>query len=309
MKKSHKVINIILINICLFLLIGLTLSVVMRNFLNQKNIYDTIKNNDMSFFLNDLNEDKQLLLDEIKETFKILGLKDNTIEEVLNSDGTKNFISIYLSNTLNYFFKNEKEIPIKKEDLKNLIQSNMSIIESNLSQKEKDYINKYEQQLYNYIDEHADEIIGFFPMPEQLLNQVNQQEVMLNSNVSLQDVTKTISTLISLQFIYLLIAIITLIVIILIIINRFNYKWADCLKKITLSYSFIMIALEILLGTVIKSMAINISKSTSPILNYLVNNISQKIWIWIITAITLTIIFYVLLKREEKKNNHEKIYN
>ena len=231
-----------------------------------------------------------------------MGIPKNAIEEVLNSKGTKNFISTYIANTVDYLFqKQDEEIPLTKEDLVNLLKSNIDIIQSELPEEEKSYLNNYEEKLYNYIEENDEEILKFFPTPKEILNKVDQEQITIIKNFNLKDLTTFISTIINNKTIYIIIFSLIILEIILIIMNYKKALWSKYLFLTSIIYSFIMIFIEIIISTIIKTDILNKAKGANTIINYLLNAICKYVWVGILIAIFVSIISYIIYKRKRKE--------
>ena len=303
MKKLKTFGAFLLSIICIIALFAFTACFTIGHYLNGDTIKQLITNNDFSTVLNDLYQDNEEILDDTKEVFKALNIPEDAIEQVINSDATKNFIGIYASNTVDALFGEEEEKVLTKDDLKALIKDNLDIIQQQMPSEEREFLESYENQAYDYIDLYGDEIISYFPTPKEIMGNVDQSQIVLYENVSLKDVIDFINLITSVKFLMMFVLVILGTLLLIYLLKR-KVRWARYYTFIFAFYSFIMIAIEIVLLTVFKGTIMESLKEFATIANYLINGLSKTIWMFIIPSLIIAIASYIFYrkKRELIKN-------
>ncbi len=298
MKKLKTFLAFILSIICICLLIGFTACYTISHYVSGETIKKMITDNDFSTVLNDLYQENEEILEGTKQVFEALNIPSDAIEQVINSDATKNFIGIYASNTVDALFGNEEEKVLTKEDLKSLIKDNLDIIQQQMPSEEKEFLENYENIAYDYIDEHGDEIISYFPTPKEIFGEVDQSKIKVYNDISLKQVIDFINLITSLKFL-IIYSLIILFVLLLIYLLKRKVRWARYYTGVFTTYSFIMIFVEVILLTVMKSTIMNELESFSTIVNYLINGLSKTIWMFIIPSLIIAIICYCFYRKKK----------
>lgn len=293
--------SIILVVICLIGLFIFTGSYVLKRELSEDVIQNAIVDNDFSVFLDDVMKNNQELVETSEEIFKALSMPEDSITRVINSDATKKFIGAYVSNTIDTIFSNDsKELSITIDDFKNLFKENIDILQSELPENEREFLESYEEKGYEYIDEHQDELLKMLPQPKDVIEKLDLTNVKINDKYNLNDLISFISFIRSTKFLMeIILVIVVLMVIIFLLKRRKALKYYSVLFGI---YSFLMIVCQVIILTVIKSAFMSSLEGTEVIVNYLVNGLSKTIWLCLLPTILLTIIFAVLYKKFKLKN-------
>ena len=308
MTKFKTFIAAILSVLVIIALIGFTGCYTIKHHINSEMIKQTITDNDFSGFLDNVYQEHQDLLENTKEVFNILHLPEDAIEQIINTDATKNFLGIYVANSVDAILGEKTTHFLTKEDLKSLLKDNLDILQQNMPSEEKNFLENYENKAYEYPDIHGDEIISYFPNPQDILKEVNQDEIKITGNISLKDAITILNFISNSQFL-LIYAISILIILLLIYLLKRPIQWSKYFTFIFTSYAFIMIAVEIIILTIIKKIFMNELDNIKNIINYLINGVSKTLWLFIIPAIILAIISYIFYRKKKEILKHAQVSN
>lgn len=280
----------------------LTTSFLLKQNLHEAEIASYLKANDLSFVLKNTDGTENSLIKDTREMLEKIGVPNETIENVMNSEATKEFMSQYITDVLFYLiYGEEKTTSITIDNIKTLAKENFNVIEETLSAKGLTFTEEQKTKMNRLIDEYAIDIMNFFPTANVLLGKLNQSEVPFYKNITLKDITSMIALMTSNPYILSLIAILMGSGLIIIFCNFKQRKTWHYFKLATLSYAFFLIFVEILLGTVVKNTLMLKLESAKEFINYMVNALSKNIWLFILIALLLSIIF-AKLEKGRKKN-------
>lgn len=293
MRIIKFILNLLLSILCIFSLTIFSLSTTLKKHIDKDYVQSIIHDMDLSLILEQQNIE---IVNTIGEVLKLVGVPEESIDAVVNSKPTKDFIGVYASNCITYLLYDE-EILITKDDIKQLLENNFNIIEDSLADKEQLIFKYLKEMIIEYIDSHGDELAAKFPSPKEVLK---NGDIEIYSGISLKDLSKKISFAISDKVIVssIIVAIISLLS--LIILNLSKRRWAKKLSIVFILYSLIILGIEFIIQTskvlLIDDTDVN-SKAIINIFNSFSNMISYSLFISIILSITLFII-YKLRKKE-----------
>lgn len=291
-----KFLNIILSLIIIILLtIILTLSTLLKSQISHNNISKIVNKIDIQELINNVSTQDTDILSGIKETLNDIGIPENFVEKALNTEPTKNFVSTYLNNTVEYYLNN-KENNITITDIKDLVKSNLVILEDDLPVQNQQYLKQFEQNIYDYIDNNQEEILNNFPSPKKLLENVDLSQVKIQENISLQDMFQGISFFISNNFIMILSFVIIIFLTILILLNRHNFKWAKIIGINSLIYCLLIFILQLSI-----SFALNMVDIDNDIIKLIFQSLKNNLLIYIISSLIISIILLVISKLKKQK--------
>ena len=306
MKVLKSFITFLLIVLGVCLVCTTTVVVILKQQLSSTKIKETLKKTDMSPIVEKLEADENPVLEETEKILKTVGLPKSTIPDVLNSDGTKTFISNYLASAVDYVVENKDGVPITKEDLKKLLDDNINVIEKSLSKQNKEFGEEDKEVLYKYVDEYGDEVISAFPKPKEIIEQVEKQGVNVSNGVSLKQAINTLSTVLNTKTVILLIVGIILDIALIVVLNFKNHRWPKHLSIITFLYMIFLILVQIMFTIAKKLELFDMFGSFESMLLYIVNNVVNLLWIIIVVAFILFIAFIVVYNKIkiEPEENH-----
>lgn len=286
MKLGKKIISYILIGICITSAIFLTISFLIKWNLLENTIMKHIKNNDLSFILKDKNGTETKYLEETKEALKKIGIPSETINAVVNSEATVNFIGKYTAQIFNYLIYETGNITINKEDILLLAEQNFPVIERVLKEKDIPFTKEQQELINSLIEKHQNNIMDLFPSVKRLINKLENKTFILYEETSLLNIVHLLEKLTNKTLIYALILLGCSSIIFLFLIERKKIsKW---LKTSLLCYAFFFIGVEVFLGTILKKYVLTEWESANEILNYFINCISQELWVFILVGLLLS---------------------
>lgn len=295
MKKFR---NFILGFLSVILLLILTLSLVIRKEVNRDTIKEALRDTDFSFIKENLGEDTEEIIDVIEEVLTYVDIPDNIVDKLLNSEGTKNFVSVYISNTIDYFLDNKNNVPLTGADLKNLIKDNLDIIQSELPSKNKEYLEEYESNIYKYIDENEEDIISLFPEPKEIFSEVDLDTIEINEYLTLGDIVKGLALVTNMNFIIIISLVTVLLLGIIILLNIKTKKYLGIIANTFFTY-FVLI---LIMGVVV--LLAKYILTDIPTLKVFIDNIIKYFAISLVSSLVLSIILkvvYANVKNAAKK--------
>ncbi len=239
--------------------------------------------------------DKISFTDIIKEALGFLGISDKTFDKIANSEGTKDFIGIYVANATSYLLGSDEEIPITKEDIKNLINKNVPIIKEEMPSWGKDFIEKNKESVDKYIDKHGDDIISLLPKAKDLMHDVKQEEIIVYKSLTLKDVTNVIVTVTNPQTSYLLIGGAVILLMILIILNLKAKKWAKYIFVISTIYALLLLVAKFVVMPIINNFSKDMS-SLQEVIPYILSSITSTLWIFFFSSAIISILSILFYK-------------
>ena len=303
MQKLKTFLAIILSILALVGLVGLTGCYTLKHYLNSETIKKTITDNDFSKVLDNVYEENQELFDKTKEVFAVFNIPEDAISEVINSTATKNFIGIYVANSVTALLGEEEQKALTKEDLKSLVKDNLDIVQKNMPTEEKEFLENYENKAYEYLDLHGDEIVSYFPDPKEILNDVNKDEIKIYQNITLKDVLSFINFISNSTFLIIMALSILLILLLIYVLKR-KIRWAKYYTFIFGTYTLLTVMIDVFLTTFVKEVLAMELKEFASLTNYVIDGVSKMLFTYIIGASIIAVIclIFYLKKKELLKN-------
>lgn len=302
MKQLKTFLALLLSIVCFVLLLWFTGCYTVKHYINSDVIKKTITDADFSDVLNNIYQENEELLNNTKKVFEVLNIPEDAISQVINSDATKNFLSIYVANSVDAILGSDEEKNITKDDLKTLIKDNLDIIQREMPNEEKAFLENYENVAYNYIDEYGDEIISYFPTPKEIISKVNQEDIKIYNNLTLKDAIKYLNILTS-STTLIIEAIIIGVILLLIYVLKRKIRWAKYYTFIFGLYSILMTMVLVILTTFVKNILVQ-ELNIASLINYVIDGISKMLFAFIIGGSLLTVIslIFYIKKKELLKN-------
>lgn len=306
MKKLKTFIAIILAILTIILMFGFTTCYTIKHYINSDVIKKTITDNDFSDVINDALNENTEIMDNTKKVFEALNIPDDAVTQVINSPATKNFIGVYLASSVDAVLGSEEEKNITKDDLKSLIKDNLDIIQKEMPNEEKEFLESYENTAYDYIDEHGEEIISYFPTPKEIVSKINQDEIKINDNLSLKDAIKYLNFITDTKLL-IIIGIAIGVSLLLIYLLKRKVRWAKYYIFISTFYAVFM---GIVLGllNIIKGSLANELKEVAFIVNYFIDGLNTTLWIFVIPSIIVAIICIIFYHKKKGLIKNEKVF-
>lgn len=306
LQKLKTFLAIILSIIALVDLIGFTACYTLKHYLNSETIKKTITDNDFSQVLDNVYEENKELLDKTKEVFEVFNIPENAISEVINSDATKNFLGIYAANSVSALLGEEEQKPLTKEDLKSLIKDNLDIVQRNMPNEEKEFLESYENKAYEYLDIHGDEIISYFPEPQEILKNVDQDEIKIYQDISLKDVLFFINFISNSTFL-IIYALSILLILLLIYLLKRKIRWSKYFTFIFTTYTILMVTIDVTLTTFVKKIVDMELREFASLANYVVDGVSKMLLTFIIGGGVIAVICLIFYLKEKEVLKCESI--
>ncbi len=300
---GKKIVSVFLSIIILSASIFLTISFLLKWNLRESEIVSNIENNDLSFLLQDRYGKEPVFIEEMREFLEFLSIPSDTIDSVLNSKATKNFIGKYTYDVLNYIIYQEDKASITKDDLIQLATDNFYVIDAKLQENHKSFSEKDKQKIVNFIHEYAGEVMNFFPTANVFLKKMEEGNIIVYQNITLKDVTGLLKMFMSTTYICVALSVLLISAFCLVCLHFHSKKYILYLKNTILVYIFLFVFVEIMIGTIGKDFLMNQWESANTFINYFMNALSKNIWFLLILATIFLIILTVIQKVEQKNNN------
>ena len=295
MKKLKTFISVIIVIFMTVLLCELTAILVLRKQLTKEAINDLVMKSDAKAVTKILEQNSNPIIVQTEKILKEVGFPEDTVSDLLNSKGTKNFISVYATNCVNYLLDfEENDEAISTDLLKELVDTNIDVLSSKLKGEEKEKFDEYSGEFYQYVDKHRNELVNYFPTAEDILNQVKQDKVFVYKNITLKQVIEVMDIINKPKLLNTIIFSLTILSLLLIILNSF--KWLKHFS-ITLSiYSSLLLLIELIILIANKLKLFNVFKAMESFASILFNNIARDLWIYIVISLVVDVIFIIVYK-------------
>ncbi len=298
-----KIISYILLVLCIFLTFIFTFLVEIKWNIREEQMVRYLKNADLTFIMNSYNGIQNELLQNVENYLEAIHVPADAIEDVLNSDATKEFVGKYLSSVFSYLLYQKEDVTITKDDVAHLVDENFSIISATLQAQGLTLSEEEKNQIDAYVSEYSDRVLEFFPTANQILQKLTTQDVVLVNSITLSDITAFLRIILNPTFLISILGILLFLLGVLWLINK--GKRCFYFKQYFFGFALILVLCEILLGTVIKEALMLRLESAETFINYMINEISKHAWIIILFAVVIS---FVLSRIERKENKNEKIF-
>ena len=298
-----KIVSYILLFLCVFLTFFFIFLVEIKWNIREEQLVRYLKNADLTFIMNSYDGIQSELLQNVENYLEVIQVPTDAIEEVLNSEATKEFVGKYLANVFSYLIYQNEDVSITKEDVAHLVEENFSIISDTLQAQGLTLSDEDKSKINAYVLEYGDRVLEFFPTANQILNKLMTQDIVLVNTVTLSDVTTFLRLILSPTFLISVLGILLFLLGILWLIN----KGRRCFyfKLYFFGFALLLVVSEILLGTIVKETLMVRLESAETFINYMINEISKHAWIIILFAVVIS---FVLSRIERKENKNEKIF-
>lgn len=299
MKNIKKILSWISI---LFLSLGaicLTLAFLLQWNMNEEKIIHYIDENDLSFLMVTKNGDTTNMMEDTKKYLLSIGIPNEAILSVINSEPTKKFVGKYTYQIFKQIIYQTGHLEITKDDIVALVKDNFPIISFSLNKQGLTFQKQQQDKILNLIDKHSDNVLDLFPTVNQFIHKM-EQELLYNQSVS--KFVFIINTITSKKVIIVLLIFLFFNVFFLFLLNWKQKVSIVYFRTSILFYSFFFIGIEVFLGTIVKDFLMNEWKSANRLFNYLVNVISKNLWIFILLGLFLAVFLTRILTKWKEKD-------
>lgn len=298
-----KIISYILLVLCIFLTFIFTFLVEIKWNTREEQMVRYLKNADLTFIMNSYDGMESELLQNVEDYLEAIHIPASTIEAVLNSDVTKEFVGKYLSGIFTYLLYQKEDVTITKDDVIQLVNENFSIISATLQAQGLTLSEEEKNQIDAYVSEYSDQVLEFFPTANQLIQKLTTQDVVLVNSITLSDVTSFLQSVLNPTFLISILGILLFLLGALWLMNK--GKRCFYFKRYFFLFAFLLVLCEIFIGTIIKENLMLRLESAETFINYMINEISKHVWIIILCAVVIS---FVLSRIERKEKKNEKIF-
>ena len=289
MKTFQKIVSILATGLLAVSSICLTISVIMKWNLQEEKLSATLEATDISFLLNSFGKEEAQFVTDTRKLLETIGIPSDTIEDFLNSDVTKDFLSKYTIEILNYFMYETKIPEVTKKDIETLVMQNYTVIEDSLEAKGLTFSETQKQFIENNLEKYSKVIMDFFPTMN-LLAQKLEENVTFYQGIQFQDVMHFLGWFTYSKTIFALGISVLILFVILIACNFSKKQFWIYLQRMLYAYIFVLIGVEIILGTIIKEWIMKEIVTAQEFTNYMVNVLCKDLWIFIILAIVVVLL-------------------
>ena len=298
-----KIISYILLVLCIFLTFIFTFLVEIKWNTREEQMVRYLKNADLTFIMNSYDGMESELLQNVEDYLEAIHIPASTIEAVLNSDVTKEFVGKYLSGIFTYLLYQKEDVTITKDDVIQLVNENFSIISTTLQAQGLTLSEEEKNQIDAYVSEYSDQVLEFFPTANQIIQKLTTQDVVLVNSITLSDVTSFLQSVLNPTFLISILGILLFLLGALWLMNK--GKRCFYFKRYFFLFAFLLVLCEIFIGTIIKENLMLRLESAETFINYMINEISKNVWIIILCAVVIS---FVLSRIERKEKKNEKIF-
>lgn len=303
MKIVKKILSWISLLFLSFSAVILTSSFLFKWNMREQKIIDLVKENDLSFLLVTKDGETTSLMEDTKAYLIRLGIPKEAIEAVVNSEPTKEFVGKYTYQIFKTILYQTGKLEITKEDIVLLVERNFPVIERTLKESGMSFQKEQKDVILHLISQHEDHIMDLFPTVNQLLRKIDEG-TLYDEKINFLFYCFRVWT--SKKMIWIFLILLFLNTLFLCLLNWKDKVTLIYIRTSLLFYSFFFIAIEILLGTVVKDFLMSEWQSANHFFNYFVNVISKNIWIFIFLGFLMALFVSSILRYWEKREK-EKI--
>jgi len=308
MNKFIKITSYLLAFLIALLASILTISFLLKWNLKESNVIKYIQENDISFILKEKDGSETSFIEDTKRFLELVGFPKDTIEEVINSEITKDFIGKYTFSFLKSFIYGENDFTISSKDVIHLAENNFPVIENILKKQNKVLTKNQKNKILELVSDYSEHIMDFFPTIEALFKNIENGNIIIGGKISLNEFTFVVRKLEDKKIISILLIIFVLSTILLLLLNRKSKDYFKYLKVSVILYVVFFIIIEIFMGTILKDVLMSKWQGANSFLNYLVNVLSKELWIFLFISFAIIFVLNFFIKKiEEKRVCHEKI--
>ncbi len=298
MKKLKLFLSGLVATFALCLLLGVTANLLVNKMVQSQLLEQIIMNEDISKTLKTLGIEKKEIYKRTHEVLKVNAIKDEDIDLILDSDGTKHFLSVYLGNALRAILENEDKVIVTKEDLEVLLQSNLKVL------KEKgdynlDKIMAFEFLANTYLNLYSAKIIATFPTSKSLLEEFEKNNLLVYKNINFYQILITFAFLFSDKALLIMVILFDLSLLGIYYLNKKSNLYFHFYLTLFAVYASLMILSDIIFATVLKKAMMNRLEGAIVFINYFINMICKYLWVGIIPTLILSILCYTKITKKE----------
>ena len=297
MGVLKKIVSWIFVFFCFLNLLFFTVTFVIKINFNEGKITNYLKETDFTFLLKTRDGKKTEIEENMEKVLEKMGIPKSTVLNVMNSEATKNFIGRYTYFVFKFLMFGGEAPTISSLDVSLLIEKNYEVIEKTLEENGKSFTQKQKDAIHLFVEKYQGQIMDLFPTVHLLLQKFENREIVLYGNISLYDMTSLFRFFFSDFCFFLFIGLAILFLFLLYLCHYKDKSFFSSFRMVLYFYTFFLIFLEILLGTIVKDVVMSSWEGADVFLNYLVNILSKNLAIFIV----LGILFLVLLSRVIKK--------
>jgi len=274
----------------------LSIACLAKYHLEEKQIISLFQENDLTFMVQKKDGSLNSLMEDTKAYLKFIGIPDEAITAVINSDVTKKFVGKYTYKILCYYLYQDEKVEITKEDILYLTKNNFGVIEDSLKAHGKTFSQKQQDTILGLIYQYSDEIMNLFPTIKSLFDKINDDSFLINNTISFQMFTDFLRILIHKTTILLFLFFLLLFVVLLFLLWKKRY-FIYYIKFSFLLYIVFFLIIEIGMGTVMKEYLMSNWEGANSFFNYFVNQICKSLWIFLFISFIFLILCNIFLKR------------
>lgn len=289
------------IGCCFFLMVSFLLKVSIRS----SSIKKYVDENDFAFLVKTSSGEDSKLLKETKSFLQDIGVSSSVIDEIIKSDVMKKYITNYTVLSILYYLGEGEEpkvdISFFKKVFKENIQITSWIMETNSKQERHAKMKVLEEKF----DKYATHIIDFVPPVKNFLKRLEGENTYLG--LTFKQILALISLMMSKKWIISVVILMWLSLVFIFVCGENLLTVYHSLFVSFLVFTSVLIIIEILLGTVLKTKLMERLESANVFINYMVNVLSKDIWVFVIVGILMCIFFkkYPQLMRKKILTRNE----
>ena len=177
----------------LILMFVYSLVLSLSNFLTVDNITKSLKESDFTAFYKDSNGNETEIISSFRILLENTGVPTSAIDEVVNSEETKEFIGQYVSNSIEASINETEQKPLEEQDVVELVRGNMEIITKDLEEEGIEVSEEIQNEILTLTYENAHILTENMPTGEEIITLTGNDkinELTTLSKLLLSDKTK-----------------------------------------------------------------------------------------------------------------------
>lgn len=163
--------------ILLILLFVYSMVLSLGNFLTVDNITKTLKESDFTAFYEDSDGNETEIISSFRVLLENVGVPEETVTDVVNSDATKEFIGEYVGNSIEATINDTDQKPLSDEDVVDLVRGNMEIITSDLEEAGLPVSEEVQDEILTLTYENAHILTENMPSGEEIITLTGNDKI------------------------------------------------------------------------------------------------------------------------------------
>lgn len=276
----------------LILMFVYSLVLSLSNFLTVDNITKSLKESDFTAFYKDSNGNETEIISSFRILLENTGVPTSAIDEVVNSEETKEFIGQYVSNSIEASINETEQKPLEEQDVVELVRGNMEIITKDLEEEGIEVSEEIQNEILTLTYENAHILTENMPTGEEIIT--------LTGNDKINELTTLSKLLLSDKTKFTLLISIGANLLFLILLRLKKFRFLKTISAPLIINAIILVVISMFFNDYITNFILNSSETLkivfSPFMDSLFNTLFKYGIFSFVVGIALLVIYQIQRK-------------